>query len=251
MRIKEVIINNFFAFLKETFDNDKFAGVYQVGSSVLNIKRSNDIDILLISNDSYSISYTSAIINLKNKIFHKDAINGAFDATDEKTKKLLNSYISKNNLGFKMEYAVGPLKKEFIGDENIAPNIVTFHICGPMKLSDYDIFFKEFPFHALAFTNFNKRIVGKELNKILEIPFISITDYQMWQHSNFGRLSLIPDDSKKIKVLKTMILTKFLFDKSRDAYVNAYNKLDELMIHYSELSVLIEKTCEFCGYHYG
>ena len=39
-----------------------------------------------------------------------------------------------------------------------------------------------------------------------------------------------------------MILTKYLFDKSKNAYNEAYKKLDEFKIKYSGVDIIIKKT---------
>ena len=161
---------------------------------------SNDIDILLIADNDYPISYDGTIKNLRNQIFINNAINGAFDATDEKTKYLLDEYVSKSNFDLKLEYAVGPMNKQFIEEKNIDNYRVLFHICRPMKLSDYEVFFKLFPFHALSFLNLNRPISGVKLNEILISPSPTTVDYQNWQNSNFLRFSKTSDDSKKLKL---------------------------------------------------
>jgi hypothetical protein len=247
-------VNTFLTALKEgllnPFGTNKFVGIYHVGSSILNVETSNDIDILLIADNDYPISYSNAIKNLRDQIFRNNAINGAFDATDEKTKDLLAGYAAKSNANFKFEYAVGPMRNQF-GEEKTMENFsALFHICGPMKLSDYELFFKIFPFHALAFLNLNRTIFGVKLNKILFAPSPSMMDYEKWQCSNFQRLGKISNDSKKFKVLKTMILTKYLFEASKNAYNEAYKKLEEFKIEHLETDLIIKKTCEFCGCQY-
>ena len=228
MKIEELkitIINESIEHIILLFKNiTGYSGIYQVGSSISTPHKSNDLDILIIGSQDQKSKFNSKIDFLRKKIFENKALSGSFDATNENIKITINSIATmlskKYGLKILPEYVIGPTK--------IKINCFCIQICGPMPLCDYQHLFKMLPFHALAFFAQNKPLLGPRLSEILTSPSPSLQEYKEWQYAIFKRLKIVTSDSEKIKIIKKILLTKYLFDGILQPYEKVEKKITEL-----------------------
>jgi len=223
--LKVTIINEFIEHIILLFKNKtEYSGMYQVGSSISTPHKSNDLDILIIGSQDQKNKFNFKIDFLRKKIFENKALSGSFDATNKNIKIMINSITTmlskKYGLKILPKYAIGPTK--------IKINCFCIHICGPMPLCDYQHLFEMLPFHALAFFVQNKPLFGPQLTEILTSPAPSLQEYKEWQYVNFERLKIGTSDPEKIKFVKKILLTKYLFYGVLQPYEEVEKKITEL-----------------------
>ena len=236
---RTLIINSFSEQFVALFKNEApCAGIYQVGSSVSKPQKSNDLDILIVGSENETSKYKSKINVLRERIFQNNAVQGSFDASNKRTKSIVNSIVVKLARKFKTqihaEYVVGPTKPR--------RDSFSIHICGPMPLCDFQYFFELFPFHALAFFAQNNPLLGPNFGNLFMRPSPSLFEYKEWQSSNYKRFLKSASEADKIKCLKKILLTKFLYTGTSNPYEKVVRELMTLnKFHGNTIADLIDK----------
>jgi len=168
--MNQEIINLAYQFLKKYYDDISTAGykneVLHLGlfGSILLDKKSNDIDILLVTNDCYNKSDLSEkrLIDALYVKMTAPQFTDNFTLIDKSNHFVEIGKNVAKTLKIKFAHGIGPNRTQIDG--------IYAHLNGPMSCSTWDLFIQRFPFHAQTIRNNYLPYIGSEL-KGVNIPF--------------------------------------------------------------------------------
>lgn len=217
-KVIECLVETISSSFKDYSDNE-YCG-YQVGSTLRGISGYPvDLDMWLVNIKSDSDEQIQRLDNLLDCMSNGKAKLGVVDASDERTRSIVQKSIFLVNQIFPevdivSQFAIGPVPQP----SRPQPTIYV-QFCGPLSLIENTHFFNTFPFHGRCFLDLNQRLFGHlNLDEIVCMPSPTYDDLLKWTAFLSLRAKTFIYEFEYIACLKKILMNYSAFYSAKEIY---------------------------------